>query len=314
MNVFEEQQVFLENLEPIKRLSRDIKAGGKILTFPEARFLVDAYYTMQDNRIRTGGQIRALNAYGEPNSVIVWLNGQNTVLEKQVGSALDMYSRNHPVGQWMRMNYGIGPVIAAGFLAHLDVTKTNSAGGFWKFAGLIPSIEWKKGEIRPWNAKLKTLCWKLGESFVKVSGKDDAFYAKEYLEKKAFYIERNSKGDYQEEALNKAEKVGKGTLAYKWYSGKQDGTPKLPPAHIHAMAKRHAVKMFLSHLFEIMYIAHHGKSPPEIYATAILGHKDYVAPPFKQEFLEMMNGETIDMKHPVFKVEKPVVLEEEEFF
>ena len=314
MNVFEEQQVFLENLEPIKRLSRDIKAGGKILTFPEARFLVDAYYTMQDNRIRTGGQIRALNAYGEPNSVIVWLNGQNTVLEKQVGSALDMYSRNHPVGQWMRMNYGIGPVIAAGFLAHLDVTKTNSAGGFWKFAGLIPGIKWEKNELRPWNQQLKTLCWLLGESFVKVSGKDDAFYAKEYKDKKAFYIERNNNGSHQEAALKMADRFRKETIAYKWYSGQKDGMPKFPPAHIHAMAKRHAVKMFLSHLFEIMYIAHHGKSPPEIYATAILGHKDYVAPPFKQEFLEMMNGETIDMKHPVFKVEKPVVLEEEEFF
>lgn len=314
MNIFEEQQAFLDNLEPIKRLSRDIKAGGKILTFPEARFLVDAYYTMQDNRIRTAGQIRALSEYDEPNSVIDWLFKQNMVLEKQVASALDMYSRTHPVGQWMRMHDGVGPVIAAGFLAHLDVTKVNAAGGFWKFAGLIPTIEWKKGEIRPWNAKLKVLCWKLGESFVKVSGKDTAFYAKEYLEKKAFYIEKNDKGEYQEAALKKAEKVGKGTVAYKWYSGKQDGIPKLPPAHIHSMAKRHAVKMFLSHLFEIMYIAHHGKNPPEIYATAILGHKDYVAPPFKEEFVEMMNGKTIDMKHPFFKVEKPDVEDEEDFF
>ena len=42
--------------------------------------------------------------------------------------------------------------------------------------------------------------------------------------------------------------------------------------------------------------------------------KDYVEPPFKKEFLEMMNEKTIDMSHPVFKVEKIVVAEEEEFF
>ena len=309
MNIFEIQETFIENLEPIKRLNKDLKGGAQILTFPEARFLVDAYYMMQDNRIRNGGQIRALSQYGEPNSVLAWLFSQNHTLEKQVARALDAYSGAHPVGQWMRMNVGVGPVIAAGFLAHFDVTKVNSAGGFWKFAGLTPGIQWKKGDIRPWNAGLKTLCWKLGESFVKVSGKEDAYYAQEYLMKKNYYTRKNEAGEYSERAKELSEKFNKSTKAYGFYTGKDspNNVPMLPPGHIHAMAKRHAVKMFLSHLFEIMYITHHGKRPPEIYAVARLGHKDYVEPPLLSEYMEMLCGEIIDMSHPKIQKENEKV-------
>ena len=52
-------------------------------------------------------------------------------------------------------------------------------------------------------------------------------------------------------------KIGKTTDAYKAYS-----VGKLPPAHIHARAKRYAVKMFISHLHEIWYEVELGKPAP----------------------------------------------------
>ena len=48
------------DLEPIKRMSKDISTAAITLSSDEARFLVDAYYAMQNNRIRTKGQVRAL--------------------------------------------------------------------------------------------------------------------------------------------------------------------------------------------------------------------------------------------------------------
>lgn len=54
---------------------------------------------------------------------------------------------------------------------------------------------------------------------------------------------------------------------------------KLPPAQVDAMARRAAVKLFLSHLFLVWYWQHHQKLPPSPYAIAILGHKDFVPPP-----------------------------------
>lgn len=237
------------------------------MTPNEVRFLVDSYYQMQENRIRADGQIRSVEASQEPHMVLSWLSTNNQFLENQIKAALGHYSNHHPVGKWSRTVKGIGPVIASGLLAHIDITKAPTVGHIWSFAGLSPMSKWNKGEKRPWNASLKTLCWKIGESFVKVSGKDDAVYGKMYLDRKAVEIQNNDAGKYAEAAKVGAARVGKTTEAFKHYSA-----GKLPPGHIHARAKRWAVKMFLSAWHATAYREHFKKEPPEPYAIAILGH------------------------------------------
>lgn len=256
-------------LESVLKLTKDLREAAKTLSDDEARFLVDAYYQMQKDRIRSDNQCRALGETQEPNEVLKWLASQSETLENQIKGALDKYSAAHPVGRWMRNQKGIGPVIAAGFLAHIDITKAETAGALWRYAGLDPTVEWSKGEKRPWNASLKTLCWKLGESFVKVSGQEDAFYGKLYAERKALETQKNEAGEFAEQAKQKLEKfkIGKSTDAYKAYS-----VGKLPPAHIHARAKRYAVKIFISHLFDVWYRNEHGKEPPKPFALAHLDH------------------------------------------
>lgn len=54
----------IQELEPIQRLTKDIKQASYVLSDDEARFLVDSYYTMQDNRIRSAAQIRSMNESG----------------------------------------------------------------------------------------------------------------------------------------------------------------------------------------------------------------------------------------------------------
>lgn len=262
--------------ESINRLSKDIKEASYILSNDEARFLVDAYYQMQDNRIRTNGQIRSMTESGEPNAVLNWLAEQDTILEKQIARALDAYSASKEIGKWMRSQKGIGPVIASGLMAHIDINKAPTAGHIWSYAGLSnnPEKEWKKGEKRPYNATLKTLCWKVGESLVKVSGHDDAFYGKIYKERKELEISKNDNKEYADQAKAKLEKfnIGKNTDAYKFYS-----VGLLPPAHIHARAKRYAVKMFLSHMHQV-WRELEGLPCPEPYAIAHMGHAHMIEP------------------------------------
>jgi hypothetical protein len=262
--------------EAIRKLTKDEKAAAKIIHRNEARFLVDAYYAMQDNRIRADGQVRSMSKDGDPHAVLKWLADMNRTLEDQVKVALDTYSTSSRPGEWLRAQKGIGPVIAAGLLAHLDITKAQTAGAFWSFAGLDPRAEWKTGEKRPWNASLKTLCWKLGESFVKVSGADDAFYGRIYKERKTLEITNNEAGLYAEQAKAKLDKfkIGKDTDAYAAYI-----QGKLPPAHLHARAKRYAVKLLLAHLHEVMFKDHYGTEPPLPYAIAHLNHAHKIEPP-----------------------------------
>jgi hypothetical protein len=256
-------------LAAVDRLTSDIKKAAINLSRDEARFLVDAYYAMQEDRIRSAAQVRELTANEEPHEVLTWLEAQSQVLEGQIKRALDSYSAAHPVGAWSREVIGIGPVIAAGLLAHIDITRCPTVGHIWSFAGLNPTVSWNKGEKRPWNAKLKTLCWKIGESFVKVSGNEDAVYGKLYLERKAKEIEKNDRGEFAEQAKAKLEKfkIGKDTDAYKAYS-----QGKLPPAHIHARAKRWAVKQFLSDWHLMAYREHFKQEPPLPYPIVHLGH------------------------------------------
>jgi hypothetical protein len=247
---------------PVRKLGRDMGNAASTLTATEARYLVDSYYGMQDGRIRANNQIRALTASGEPHESIAWLSTESRVLEESVKRALDSYSANHPVGKRMRTVTGVGPVISAGLLAHIDITRAPTAGAIWRYAGLDPTSEWKKGQKRPHNASLKTLCWKLGESFVKVCNNKDAVYGKLYQERKEAEIVQNEAGAFADQAAAKLEKfnIGKTTDAYKAYS-----VGKLPPAHIHARAKRVAVKMFLSHLHEVWYEIEFGKKAPVPY-------------------------------------------------
>src|SRR6185312_11642646 len=96
----------------------------------EARYLVDAYYLMQENRKRSDNQVRSMEA--EPHTVIAWLAENSDMLEGQIKRALDKYTDAHVVGQWMKSIHGIGPVIAAGLMAHIDINKAPTVGHIWR--------------------------------------------------------------------------------------------------------------------------------------------------------------------------------------
>lgn len=134
----------------------------------------------------------------------------------------------------------------------------------------------KAAAKRPWNARLKTLCWLIGESFVKVSNNAKDIYGGMYVSQKELYQSRNDAGDYAETAAAqlKDKKFGRSTEAYKHLKAGH-----LSPAQIHARAKRWAVKLFLAHYHERAYVLHYGKPPPKPYPIEVLGHAHYMPPP-----------------------------------
>lgn len=265
-------------LDPVMRLTRDLRSGAATLGDREARYLVDTYYAMQEDRIADDNQVRSLASAEEPHALISWLADQHRVLEKQIAGALEVYAKSHIVGRWAMSICGIGPIISAGLLAHIypTVHRSPTAGRIWRFAGLDPTLEWRKGQKRPFNAKLKVVCWKAGESFVKVKGRDNDVYGKLYEARKALEQQRNDEGRYAEQAAEvlRRKNIGKDTEAYKHYSA-----GRLPPAHIHARAKRYAVKIFLSHWHHVAYEVATSSKPPVPFPIAHLGHAHYIGPP-----------------------------------
>lgn len=264
-------------LEPIKRLGRDLRVAASTLGRDEARFLVSTYYQLQDSRIRSAHQARQLSKSGEPHETLAYFTDQWETLENQARSALKVYAENHPIGARMMEVVGIGPVISAGMLAHIDISKAKTAGAIWKFAGLDPTVTWGKGEKRPWNAELKTLCWKMGESFVKVSGREDAFYGQIYAKRKLQEQTKNASGDFADQAKAALENKNfrdETTTKKKYESG------LLPDARLHLRATRYTVKLFLSHLHEVWWREEFKSEPPKPWVIEHGGHAHYIPCPW----------------------------------
>jgi hypothetical protein len=245
-----------------------------VTTDREARYLVDAYYRMQDDRKRSIMQAKAADKAEEANETIKWLAAIDKKLEDEIAKRLEEYTKGHPMGAYLRSVHGIGPIIAAGLLAHIDIEKCPTVGHIYQFAGIAGDGQkpWEKGELRPHNAKLRTLCWKIGQSFMKAGG----YYGDIYRARKEYEVANNERGDLAgraAEALEK-KKYGKDTDAYKNYS-----VGRLPPAHLDARARRYAVKLFLAHFWEVWYETHFGKKPPLPYPIAHLGHAHYIPAP-----------------------------------
>jgi hypothetical protein len=316
----------------IERLSKDLLAAAKTMTVVEARFLVDAYYIAQDDRKRSFNQVNALVGSSEPHAFLQWYANQNKILEGQLKKGLGIYSESSPLGRWCLSQVGVGPVIAAGLLAHIDLDKAPYVSSAWRYAGLDPTLEWlgrakaeelvnsvmgkantveaghivsiatqthrkvesiqllateENGSVtkraliaglakRPWNADLKVLCWKIGQSFLKLSKREDCYYGKIFLKRWEYEKEKNMRGEYAiaAKAVLDRKKIGRTTDAYKAYSAGM-----LPPAHILQRSLRYAVKHFLSD-YVVKGLEFAGKPIPVPYAIAHLeGHLHWRKPP-----------------------------------
>ena len=292
-------------LEPLARLERDVRRMAADLGPQQARGLVDLYYGLQEFRINASNQNHALTKSEEPHATVEFFFQQFYNLEKDIAKALDTYSAAQPLGVWAREHVGIGPVIAAGLLAHIDITTTPTPSALWKFAGLAPGQRYVKGEKRSWNAGLKVLCWKMGDSFVKQSGRENCYYGKLYLRRKEKEVARNEAvrivkhvrvdagvsvatfdvnnnpnwvaingivfegGNAIAAARSLTEKQVRDTeLKAVLQSG------KLPPGQIDMRARRYAVKRYLVHYWMAAYWLHYGTEPPRAYVLDQLGHVD----------------------------------------
>jgi hypothetical protein len=261
------------DIESVERLSRDLKKAAAELSDKEARFLVDSYYIMQEARKRSDNQIRSMEEE-EPHEILTWFAAQSDMLERDLRGALDRYSDSKEIGRRMKNIYGIGPVIAAGLLGHIDIKLCKSAGVIWRFAGLDPTDKWGEGEKRPWNAGLKTLCWHIGQCFMKFHNVDKCYYGKIYEERKKYEVKRNDSGGNAQTARELLPRYKKPTETRQWLL-----KGFLPPAQIDARARRYATKIFLSHLHMVWYKLEFGKDAPDPFPITHLGHIDKIEPP-----------------------------------
>lgn len=146
--------------------------------------------------------------------------------------------------------------------------------GFWhptvsiltrEYSGTVYNLEVEEDHSYVVEGVAVHNCWKVGQSFIKVSGNSGATYGRLYVERKVLEEERNGQGLYADQAAEKlaTHSIGKDTVAYSHYI---EG--RLPPSHIVQRASRWATKIFLADVFAVMYYIQYAKSPPVPYIIA----------------------------------------------
>jgi len=151
--------------------------------------------------------------------------------------------------QYLSKINGIGPILAAGLIGYIeDIERFETVSKLWAYAGLHvvggKAPRRRRGQKINWNPKLRVLCWKIGESFVKMRGG----------------------GGYRDLYEKHREQ----------YETRED-LKKEPKGRRYAMAKRKTVKLFLSHLWEV-WRRLEGLPIRRTYVEEKLGHKDIIEP------------------------------------
>lgn len=207
--------------------------------------IVSSYYKIQDTKI----SLQSINDSNDSPEIVDRIVSTLDSIEDIIKRPLVNYSNDTIVGKWAMSNYGIGPIITSGLISYIDVTKAATASAVWRYAGLDPSVKESKSA---YSSDLKTLCWKIGNSFAKHSDKENCFYGKLYLQDKTRRLAKNK-------TLTKNE--------------------QLTEEHIDAQARRFAVKIFLSHFHAIAYQEHHNQPPVRPYYINIDGIQEKISIP-----------------------------------
>lgn len=200
------------------------------------RGLVEDYYDIQAMRIEVDGQIRAhKQGMSEQDAEVVKemvskrLHNIEDDIKKYIGKTM----KEDPMYKYLSGIKGIGPLLASGLISWIeDVEKFETISKLWMYSGLGVdeatgrARRRKKGEKINWNPRMKTLCWKIGESFIKTKGGYRELYEK-------FRAEYDA----------------------KWKTGDDCGSEtckkndnKCYDMHRYMAAKRKTVKVFLAHL------------------------------------------------------------------
>ena len=133
----------------LRNLFKDMRETAKLMDKDQIRYMVGTYYQIQQFRKASANINTAYTKLNRSTFLIEWVHDTQKEIEEQIKKMLKAYVENDQTGQWMLSQYGIGEVISAGLLAHIDIEKAPHVSNIYSFAGLNPNAVWEKGQKTP---------------------------------------------------------------------------------------------------------------------------------------------------------------------
>lgn len=188
---------------------------------PELLALILLRDQVQKLRIAEGNRAGSTGSDEERSATHTRYAAQLLSIEEEITESVGAEVRLHPAWPWLKQIHGVAETSAGLVLGHIDITRCNTVSALWRYAG-YGVVDGKrerptKGEKLHYNARLKTMVWRLIGLQVRLNGP----YAVEY---------RNAKHTY---------------MTTKGPEGRKEWTL----GHCELAARRKAAKLFLSHLW-----------------------------------------------------------------
>ncbi len=243
----------------------DAKLAAKTMGSLEASYLVGMYQYFLNQRIAVQNRLRSLP--DEPSNALMYMKQQMEEGEKDCRVLLECYTDNHPIASVIKQIKGIGSIISAGYVAHVDMDKAKHFPQVLAYGGYSPTAVWRKGERRSYNMDFRKILILAGRSFVFSSGSPISYFGKRYKLFKTRIEWHNEQGHYADVAAKKLSmfKFDEASSTYKAYI-----KGILPPAHIIRLAAFKTVALFVGVVHD--YWSNQLGRHIEPYPFAILGH------------------------------------------
>ena len=231
--------------------------------------MVDAALAIEKVRVASEVRQSHLARQGRQDPETDELHRHLKDLEDFVDDRVADLIQSHPAYPWFSKIKGIGKENIAKVVALIDIEKADYISSLWKFAGFsvedgaAPKRRRGGGKLE-YNSQLRSMCWRLGSSLLRANGKFYDYYLKE-------------KDKYYQRYENQRVKIVPATSLPKKDGKRYEPDNMMTEGHIHNMALRKEIKLFLACLWLVWREAE-GLPLTKPYAIGKLGHKKYIDP------------------------------------
>ena len=255
--------------------------------------LVDAALVVE--RLRVGARLRQVhlakksNIDPETDGLLVQLEELEKYIDDRVGDIIE----DHPAYPWFSLVRGIGRENIAKVVGLIDITKAPTISSLWMFAGLAPDEAGKamkrtKGQKLRYNSQLRSMCWRLGSSLKRATGKYYDYYIKEKIKYARRFESEGSRilatptgrwvcsncGQFWTKKDDITDCCKNQNIVKKT---KEEPQGVVWKGHLDMMAMRKMIKLFLAHLW-LTWREGEGLATSSPYVNAKLSHKHVISP------------------------------------
>jgi len=261
-----ERERAIINEKPINSERKEVNMKERISIPMPA--LVDAALVIEKLRVASEVRQSHLARQGRKDIETEELHQRLLDLESYVDDRLAALLEAHPAYPWFSRVKGVGRENIGKVIGLIDIEKAATISSLWKFAGFAPvdgkSEKRQKGTKLHYNAQLRSMCWRLAGSLLRARGKFYDYYLAE-------------KGKYQQRFRDEDRQIVPVTRLPKKDGKRYETEDMISEGHVHNMALRKMVKLFLALLW-LSWREALGLPTRDPYPVEYLGHEHVITP------------------------------------